>query len=61
MLLIIGRDAAQDFDGLGDGRLVDVDRLEAAFQSGVFLNIFAVFVEGRRADDLDLTAGQSGF
>ena len=52
--------AAQDRDGVLDGRLVHHDRLETAFQCRVFLDILAVLVEGRRADAVQLTARQHG-
>ena len=41
--------------GLGDGH-----GLEAALKRGVLFNVLAVFVERRRADDLDLAAGERG-
>ncbi len=50
--------AAQDGDGLLHVGLVDVDRLEAALQGGVLLDVPAVFVERGRADGVQLTAGQ---
>ena len=56
---IIAAHALEDFRGICDGRLRNGYRLEAALQGGVFLNIFAVFCEGCRADDLNFTAGQS--
>ena len=40
------------------GRLVDLDRLEAALERGVLLEVLAVLVERRRADGLQLAAGQ---
>src|SRR5882672_587017 len=46
----------QDRDRILDRRLLDHDRLEAAFERGVFLNVFAVFVERRRADAVQLAA-----
>ena len=50
--------AAQDRDRLLDGRLVDEDRLEAALEGGVLLDVLAVLVEGRRADRVELAAGE---
>ena len=44
----------------GDGRLIDEDRLEAAGQGRVLLDIFAVFVERGRADAMQFAARQSG-
>ena len=50
--------AAQDRDGVLDRRLVDQHRLEAPLQRGVLLDVLAVLVEGRRADHVQLAAGQ---
>ena len=50
--------AAQDRDRLLDGRLVDEDRLEAALERGVLLDVLAVLVERRRADRVQLAAGE---
>ncbi len=51
-------DAAQDRDRVLDRRLADIDRLEAAFERGVLLDVLAVFVQCRRADAMELTARQ---
>ena len=51
--LIIMADAADDGDGLLDGRLGDGDGLKAAFECSVFFDMFAVLVESRCSDDLD--------
>ena len=48
--------AAQDGDGVLDRRLVDVDRLEAALQGGVLLDVLAVLVERGGADGVQLAA-----
>ena len=48
----------EDEDGLGHGRLVDLDRLEAAFQSRVLLEVLAVLLEGGGTDGLELAPGQ---
>ena len=53
--------AAQDGDGVFHGRLIHLNRLEAALQSGVFLDILAVLVQRGRADAVQLAAGQHGF
>ena len=50
--------AAQDRDGLLDRRLVDEDRLEAPLERGVLLDVLAVLVERRRADGVQLAAGE---
>src|SRR5690606_40681768 len=48
----------QDRDGGRDGRLVDLDRLEAALRRGVLLQVLAVLVQRGGADGLQLAAGQ---
>ena len=50
--------AAEDGDGVVDRWLADVDRLEAAFEGGIFFDVLAVFVERGRADAAELAAGQ---
>ena len=49
---------AQDRDRLLDRRLVDEDRLEAPLEGGVLLDVLAVLVERRRADRVELAAGE---
>ena len=49
----------EDADGLLDGRLVHRDRLEAALQGGVLLDL-AVLLQGGGADGLKLAARQHG-
>ena len=39
-------------------RLVDEDRLEAALQRRVLLDVLAVLVQGRGADAVELAAGE---
>ncbi len=53
-------EAVQDADRFFDGRLVHGDRLEAPFEGGVALDVFAVFVEGGGADDLNLPPREGG-
>ena len=50
--------AAQDGDGVLDARLVDHDRLEAALQRRILFDVLAVFLDGRRADAVQLAARQ---
>ena len=50
--------AAQDRDRRLDRRLADQDALEAALERGVLLDVFAVFVQRRRADAMQLAARQ---
>ena len=47
---------AQDRDRVRDRRLADEDRLEAALERGVLLDVLAVLVERRRADRAQLAA-----
>ncbi len=49
---------AQDGDGVLDRRLADHDRLEAALQCGVLLDILPVFVQRCSADAVQLAARQ---
>ncbi len=58
MGLVARLQAAQDGDRVFDVRLADKDRLEAALQGGVFLDVLAIFVERRGADAAQLAAGQ---
>jgi hypothetical protein len=51
-------EAAEDRDRRLDGRLVDLDGLEAALERGVLLDVLAVLVERRRADGAQLAAGE---
>ena len=44
----------------GDRRLLDLDLLEATLERRVALEVLAVLVERRRADRLQLAAGQGG-
>ena len=50
--------AAQDADRVLDGRLADHDRLEAALERRVLLDVLAVLVERGRADGVQLAARQ---
>ena len=56
VLLVALADAVQDLDRLLERRLLDHDRLEAALQGGVPLDVLAVLVERGRADALQLAA-----
>ena len=56
VFLVIFLDAGDDLDALGNGRLADLDGLETAFQGGILFDVFAVLVEGSRADHLYLAA-----
>src|SRR2546428_3157404 len=56
MDLVALAQAPQDRDGVLDGRLADVDRLEATLERRVLLNVLAIFVERGRADRVELAA-----
>src|SRR5205085_10069617 len=58
--LVAVAQALEDFDRVHLAGRIDVDRLESPGQGGVLFDIFAVFIEGRRADALDFAAGQGG-
>ena len=48
----------QDVDRVGQARLGHLDRLEAALERGILLEVLAVLVESGRTDRLQLTAGE---
>ena len=56
--LVLVAHALEDLDRVGERRLVDLDRLEAALEGGVLLDVLAVLVEGGGADRLQLAAGE---
>ena len=58
MFLVIGLQAAQDFNGVLDRRLVDVDLLETADQRPVFLEVVPELLVRGRADAAERTAGE---
>ena len=58
-LVVVG-DALENFERILHARLVDRDGLEAALERGVLLDVLAVLVEGRRADDLNFAAREGG-
>ena len=51
---------AQDRDGVLNRRLADHHRLEPTLQRRVFLNVFPVFLQRRRADGMKLPARELG-
>ncbi len=59
MLLVFVAQALQNLDRLVNRRRLDLDGLEAAFERGVLLDVFAVFVERGRADALHLAAAKA--
>ena len=56
--LVLLLQPAQDRDGVRNARLADEHGLEAPLQRRVLLDIFAIFVERRRADAVQLAARQ---
>ena len=56
--LVAVLEAVQDLDRLVDGRLAHEHRLEAALERRVLLDVLAVLVERRRADHVQLAAGE---
>ncbi len=58
VLLITLAQSLEDLDGVGDRRLVDLDLLEAPLERRVALQVLPVLVHRRRADRLDLAAGE---
>ena len=55
------RNALHNLAGFLDGGFIDCDRLETALQRRILFNVLAVLVEGRCANDLNLTPGQCRF
>ncbi len=51
---------AQNRDHVLDGRLQDHDGLEAAFECGVLLDVFAIFVNRGGTDGVEFTASERG-
>ena len=60
MFLILGLDPGKNLDGVLHGGFPYLHLLEAAFQGGVLLNVFPVFVERGGAYGLELTPGEGG-
>ena len=60
MRLVAVAQALENSQRLFGRGLAYLDRLEAALQRGVLFNVLAVFVQGGRADALQLAAGESG-
>ena len=58
MRLVIALDAVHHRQGVRHAGLLHPHRLEPAFQGLVLLDILAVLVKGRSANDLDLPAGE---
>ena len=56
--LVAVAQALEDLDGVGHRGLLDLDRLEAALEGGVLLEVLAVLVERGGADGLQLAAGE---
>src|SRR5699024_8574591 len=48
----------EDLDRVAHGGFVHLDRLEAAFEGGVLLDVLAVLIEGGCADRLQFPAGE---
>ena len=52
---------AQNGDGVLDARFADIDRLKAAFESGILFNVFPVLVQRGRADRPEFAPRQLRF
>jgi len=59
MNLVLLLQAAQDGDGVLDGRFAHDDGLETTLKSGVLFDVLAVFVERRGADGVKLASRKS--
>ncbi|BAS06912.1 hypothetical protein AHiyo4_03340 [Arthrobacter sp. Hiyo4] len=58
--LVAVTQALEDLDRVRNGGLLDLDRLEAALQRSVLLDVLAVLIQGGGTDGLQFTAGQHG-
>src|SRR5690606_36457835 len=58
--LVLLLEPTQDRDRVLDARFIDVDRLEAPLQRGVFLDVLLILVERRGANAVQLAAGECG-
>ena len=58
---VMGCDVVQDLQGFLFRSGFDEDFLKAAFQRGIALDIFAIFVQRRGSDDLQFAPRQGGF
>jgi hypothetical protein len=58
VLLVAPAQPTQDRDRRGDRGLGDADRFEAPLQRGVLLDVLAVLLQRRRADQLQLAPGE---
>ena len=64
--LVVDLDAMKDFvalfesaengNGVFDGRLIHLDRLEPALERRIFFDVFPVLVQSRRADAVKFSA-----
>ena len=61
MLFVPRLDAAQDFDRLLDRWLFDDDRLKTPLQRRIALDVLSILIQRRRADGLQLAAGEGRF
>ena len=50
--------ATQDRDGVFDIRLIHLDFLKTTFKGGVRLYVFAILIQGRGTDTMQLTPSQ---
>ena len=60
VVLVTGTQALKDLNGLGNARLMHLDRLETTFESRILLDVLAVLVSGGSANGLQLATGQHG-
>src|SRR5688572_8691205 len=58
MYLVALLQSAENRDCTLDARLPDIDRLKPPLERGILLDVLAIFVERRRANDVKLAAGE---
>ena len=61
VLFIVLLQSPQDFNALFGIGLLDIDRLETAFKSRIFFDMFPVFIDSGRAYDLDFPSRKRRF
>ena len=59
VVFVLGLETGQDGDCIFDRRLLHLDRLETALESGVLFDVLAVFRQRRGTHDLQLSTAES--
>ena len=59
--LVFAAQTKENLDGVLHGRFLDLHALEAAFERGVLLDVFAILVQRGRTDALQFASAECGF